>query len=156
MEGTAEGFPPSLWDRLIPHAKVTVNLLQQSNAAPKVSAYAHLSGPFNYNKIKLDPMVCEVQVHEKIDKRFTWAYHSVDGWYLATSPEHYRTHICHIKTTNSERSTDTAQFSHKNITKPTITHADKIMDAIAYCAKSINNMGNNNIADEMQRLLQLT
>ncbi len=36
-------------------------------------------------------MGCEAQVHEKINKRVTWAYHSVDEWYLFTSPEHYRT-----------------------------------------------------------------
>ena len=101
------------------------------------------------------PMGCEVQLHEKTDKRGTWAYHSLDGWYLATSPEHYCTHICHIKTTNIERFNDTAQFSHKIITKPTITHANKIMAAIADCAKAIKNMGSNNGADEMKQLLQL-
>ena len=83
----------------------------------------------------LSPMGCEAQVHEKTDKRGTWAYHSVDGWYLATSPEHYFTHLCYIKTTNSERFTDTSQFSHQNTIKPTITHADKIMAAIADCNK---------------------
>ena len=77
----------------------------------------------------LAPMGCEAQVHEKTDKRGTWAYHSVDRWYLATSTEHYRTHLCHIKTTNSERFTNTAQFSHQKITKPTITHGNKIMAA---------------------------
>ena len=90
-----------------------------------------------------------------MDKRSTWAYHSVDGWYLATSPEHYRTHLCHIKTTNSERFTNTAQFSHQKITKPTITHADKIMAAIADCNKAIKNMGSNFGADEMQQFLKL-
>ena len=121
-----------------------------------MSAYTHLIKPFDYNKILLAPMGCEVQVHEKTDKRGTWAYHSVDGWYLATSPEHYRTNLCHIKTTNSERFTDTAQFSHKIITKPTITHANKIMAAIAECDESIKNMGINDGSDEMQQLLKLT
>ena len=79
----------------------------------------------------LVPMGCAVQVHEKMDKRGTWAYHSVGGWYLATLPEHYRTHLCHIKSTKSERFKDTAQFSHKKTTRPTITHADKIMAAIS-------------------------
>ena len=92
-------------------------------------------------------MGCEEQVHEKTDKRGTWAYHSVDVWYLATSLEHYRTHLCHINTTNSERFTNIAQFSHQNITKPTITHADKIMAAIADCNKAIKNMGSNDGAD---------
>ena len=101
-------------------------------------------------------MVCEVQVHEKTYRRGTWSYHSVDGWYLATSPEHYRTHLCHTKTTNSEWFTDIAQFSHKMITRPTITHADKIMVAIADCTKAIKNMGSNDRADKMQKLLQLT
>ena len=81
-----------------------------------MSAYAHLSGPFDYNKMPLAPMGCEAQVHEKTDKRSTWAYHSVDGWYLFTSPEHYRTHNCHIKHTKSERLSDTVQFQHKRIT----------------------------------------
>ena len=83
-------------------------------------------------------MGCAVQVHEKTDKRGTWAYHTVDGWYLATSPEHYRTHLCHIKETCSERLSDTVHFSHKSITRPTVPHADKIMNAILECAKAIN------------------
>ena len=101
-------------------------------------------------------MGCEVQVHEKTDKRGTWKYHSVNIWYLATSPEYYHTHLCHIKTTNIDRFTNTTQFNHRNITKPTITHADKIMSAIADYDKAIRNMGNNKGAYEMQQLLQLT
>ena len=154
--GTATRFPPTLWDRLLPQAEVTVNLLRQSNAAPNVSAYDHLSGTLDYNKMPLAPMGCDAQVHEKADKRGIWAYHSVDGWYLDTTPEHYCTHLCHVKTTNSERFTNTAQFSHQKITKPTITHAKTIMAAIADCNKPIKNMGRNDGADELQQLLKLT
>ena len=50
LAGTAQDFPPSLWDRLLPQAEITINLLRQSNATPNVLACAHLSGPFNYNK----------------------------------------------------------------------------------------------------------
>ena len=99
-------------------------------------------------------MGCKDQVHEKTDKRGTWAYHSVDGWYISTSLEHYRTHLCHIKTTNSERFTDTNQFIHHNITKTTITHAEKIMAAIADCNKVIKNMGRNDGADELKQLIK--
>jgi len=102
LAGVANDFPPSLWDRLLPQTEITINLIQQSNAIPNVSAYAHLSGPFDYNKMPLAPMGCEAQVHEKTDKRGTWAYHLVDGWYLFTSPKHYRMHNCHIKHTKSE------------------------------------------------------
>ena len=113
LAGMADDLPPSLWDWFLPQAEITVDLLQQSNATPNVSAYAHLSGPFDYNKIPLAPMGCAVQVHKKTDKRGPWTYHSVDGWYLATSPEHYRTHMCHIKQMRSKWLTNTIQFSHK-------------------------------------------
>jgi hypothetical protein len=86
LAGVADNFPPSLWDRLLPHIEITINLIQQSNATPNVSAYAHLSRLFNYNKMLLAPMGCEAQVHEKTNKCGTWAYHLVDGWYLFMSP----------------------------------------------------------------------
>jgi hypothetical protein len=68
LAGTAESFPSSLWDRLLPQTEITLNLLRQSNSTPTVSAYAHLCGPFDYNKMPLAPMGCEVQIHEKTDK----------------------------------------------------------------------------------------
>jgi hypothetical protein len=36
LAGTADNFPPSLWDRLLPQTEITLNLLRQSNATPKV------------------------------------------------------------------------------------------------------------------------
>jgi hypothetical protein len=77
LAGVAKNFLPSLWDRLLPQTEITLNLLRQPNDLPNISAYAHLSGPFNYNKMPLAPMGCEVQVHEKVDKRGTRAYRSV-------------------------------------------------------------------------------
>ncbi len=102
LAGVADNFPPNLWDWLLPQTKITINLIQQSNATPNLSVYAHLSGPFDYNKMPHAPMGCEAQVHEKMDKRGSWAYHLVDGWYLFTSPEYYCTHNCQIKHTKSE------------------------------------------------------
>ena len=82
LAGTTPDFPPLLWDRLLPKAEITINLLRESNATPKVSVYADFSGPFNYNKMPLAPMRISLQVHENTDKRGTWAYHTVEGWYL--------------------------------------------------------------------------
>jgi hypothetical protein len=73
--------------------------------------------------VPLAPMGCEVQVHEKTDSRGTWAYHCVNGWYLYTLPEHYRTHVCHIKETKSDHLSDTVHFKHKHITNPEVTHS---------------------------------
>ena len=133
-----------MWDTLLEQTEITLNLLQQSNATPTVSTHAHFSGPFDYNKMPLAPMGCNAQVHEKTDKRGTWAYHSVDGWYLYTSPEHYRMHACHIKSTRGERLTDTIQLRHKHITNPTITQADKLMQAMSDCISALKGHAKNN------------
>jgi hypothetical protein len=58
LVGVSDNFPPCLWDRLLPQTKITINLIQQFNAAPNVSAYVHLSGSFDYNKMLLTPMGC--------------------------------------------------------------------------------------------------
>ena len=102
-------------------------------------------------------MGCSVQVHEKSDARGTWAFHSIDGWYLGTSPEHYRTHRCHIKSTNSERLSDTVAFQHKSITHPSLTPADKLMQAVSACAAAIKGITapTKDIAD-LKALLNIT
>jgi hypothetical protein len=157
LAGVANNFPPNLWDWLLPQTEITINLIQQSNATPYILAYAHLSGPFNYNKMSLAPMGCEAQVHETTNKRGTWAYHSVDGWYLFASPEHYCTHNCHIKHTKSERLSDTVQFQHKRITNPSITHANKVMHGLAECIKAIKGMTgkarNSQATQDLQRIV---
>ena len=89
---------------------------------------------------------------KKTDKRGTWSYHSVDGWYLSTSPEHYRVHNCYVKTTQAERLTDTIQFKHKNITNPTISAHDKIMQALANCKATLKGMMNENPNQQMEEL----
>ena len=150
-----EDFPANLCDRLLTQTEITLNLLQQSNATLNVSAYAHLSGPFDYNKMPLAPMGCAAQIHKKADKRGTWQYHSVDRWYLYTSPNHYRTHACHIKATKKERLTNTVDFQHKRITNPTITHADKVMHAIQQVIQEIKKLGGIKNSQEARDLQQL-
>jgi hypothetical protein len=155
LAGTADNFPTNLWDHLLPQTEITLNLLCQSNAMPTASAYAHLSGHFNYKKMPLVPMGCEVQVHEKTDKRGTWAYHCHDGWYLYTSPEHYCVHNCQIKQTKKERPTNTIHFKHKSITNPIITSADKLMHTIANLQASISDKIKNNPSQQLKDLHQI-
>eukprot|EP00804_Cyclotella_cryptica_P022723 CCRYP_012524-RA/>CCRYP_012524-RA protein AED:0.42 eAED:0.42 QI:0/-1/0/1/-1/1/1/0/157 len=51
LAGVADDFPLQLWDKLLPQTKITLNLLCQSNATPTIFTYAHLCGPFDYNKM---------------------------------------------------------------------------------------------------------
>jgi len=103
----------------------------------------------------LAPIGCNAQVHEKTDSRGTWAFHSVDGWYINTSPDHYCTHRCHIKATNSERLSDTVQFRHKHITNPSLTPTDKLMAAIADCAQALKGLAPSKGTSDIRKLQTL-
>jgi hypothetical protein len=45
----------------------------------------------------LAPMGCAVQIHQGSERRASWAANAIDGWYLQTSPEHYRCHVIYVK-----------------------------------------------------------
>ena len=84
----------------------------------------------------------------------------VNGWYLFTSPELYCTRNCHVKHTRSKCLSNTVQFQHECITNPSITHADKVMRALADCVKAIHGMTGKNrtspVTLDLQRIVDAT
>ena len=80
----------------------------------------------------------------------------MEGWYLATFPEHYCTHRCHIKNTSNKKFIDTVNFIHRKLMRTTITHVDKFMAATLDYAKAIKNLGNVNGSNEMKQLVPIT
>jgi hypothetical protein len=130
LAGVDNNFPMRLWDKLLPQAILTLNLLCQSNAVPTVSANQYINGPFDYNKMPLRPMGCAVLMHRNRSRQGTLAEHSINGWYLQTSPEHYRCHVIYVKNTKSRRISDSAFFKHKHITQPTLSLMDRVIKAI--------------------------
>jgi hypothetical protein len=75
-------FPLHLWDRLLPQAEVTLNLLDKSRQHPQLSAAAHYHGMVDYNKTSFAPPGCKIIAHEKPAKRQTWAPHGKFGYSL--------------------------------------------------------------------------
>ncbi len=56
--GLDPSFPITLWDRLLPQAILTLNLLRQAKVDPSVSAYQFMHREFDYNKMLLAPLGC--------------------------------------------------------------------------------------------------
>ena len=117
-------FPLHLWDRLLPQAVVTLNLLRSSRFNPKLSAYQQLFGNFNFNNTPLAPPGTKILIHETPDVRQTWAPHSVDGWYIGPALEHYRCYRCYVPTTRRERISDTVEFFLQNTEIPFLSSKD--------------------------------
>jgi single-stranded DNA-binding protein len=155
LAGVSDDFPIREWDELLPQTVLTLNLLRQSHVAPNISAYAYHHGSFDYNRMPLAPMGCAVQFHIKPDKRKTWGEHSMDGWYLKTSPEHYRCHIVFVKKTQATRVTDTVFFKHKYITQPEVKPADVIIKAYQDLRQALQSIKDPENAKQMQALEQI-
>ena len=52
-------FPVHEWDRLLPQAILTLNLLRNARLNPKLSAHALLHGNFDFNKTPLAPPLAQ-------------------------------------------------------------------------------------------------
>ena len=84
---TCTNFPLHLWDRLLPQALITLNLLRSSHINPQLSAQELIYGTFNFNRTPLAPPGTKVLIHTKPSVRETWAPHGIDGWYLGPAME---------------------------------------------------------------------
>ena len=149
MCGTADSFPLHLWDQCIPQMELQLCLLRQSNANPKISTYAHLYGHHNYNAVPFVPIGMETIVHEKPNRRKSWAKHGKKGYVIGTSREHYRCYKTWIKETRATRVSGTVFFKHKYLTNPTVTPEDAIVAAANNLSNAIKrNMTAQQIGEQ--------
>ena len=114
-------YPISEWERLIPQAVLTVNLLRNSRVNCKLSAYAYLFGHFDFNATPLAPPGTRILLHLKPAKRTSWGFHGEEGWYIGPSLEHYRCVKCFMPTTGTVRDADTVEFFPHKIPIPVLT-----------------------------------
>jgi hypothetical protein len=82
-------FPLHLWDRLLPQAEITLNLVRTSRLHPQLSAAAHFHGLVDYNKTAFAPPGCKIIAHDKSGNRRMWATHRQNGYSLGPAIHHY-------------------------------------------------------------------
>jgi hypothetical protein len=83
-------FLMQLWDRFLPHAEITLNLLRTSRLHPQLSAADHFHGLIDYNKTVFALPGCKIIAHKKPSQRQTWAPHGQPGYSLGPVMHHYR------------------------------------------------------------------
>ena len=76
---TYPNFNLVLWDKLIPQALITLNILCKSNINTNISTYSQLYGAYDFNYTPITPLGIRVMVHKKPDDSEIWAHHSVEG-----------------------------------------------------------------------------
>lgn len=74
-------FPLHLWDWLLPHALISLNLLPGSRINPRLSTCAQVHSTFNYRHTSLAPPGTHVYVNEKPGSHGTCTPHTIPGFY---------------------------------------------------------------------------
>ena len=119
-------FPLHLWDRLLPQALLTLNLLRASNVNPLLSAHAQLFGAYDFTKNPIAPPGTRVIFHVKPNKREPWAPHGTPGWYLGPTMEHYRSWKVFNPATRAEIFSDTLAWFPQQVTMPTASSSERV------------------------------
>jgi hypothetical protein len=128
---TDKSFPMHLWDRILPQAVMTLNMLINSRLNPKLSAATHIFGQHNYNRAPMAPPGTRIIAHETPGKRKTWDLHGQDGWNIGPALEHYRCYTVYITKTRSSRVVETVKFSPHKFKLPFPSSSKLTMQAAA-------------------------
>jgi Reverse transcriptase (RNA-dependent DNA polymerase) len=153
--GTDDTFPLKIWDKLIPQAVLTLNLMRGSRMNSKHSAHSQIHRPFDYNATPIAPLGFRVLVHVKPHMRGTWDPKAEDGFYIGQAPKHYRCVTVYIKETASTRITDTIAWIPQNTGVPTTSPSDKVIAAIQNVQTTIMGIPkSNSLADRTEEKIQ--
>jgi len=98
-------FPLSAWDKLIPQAELTINLLRGSAFTPNTSAWQAVRGAYDFESTPIAPPGMMILCFEPPDKRSTWAPHGLKGFYVGPALQHHRCFTVYISSTSTTRVT---------------------------------------------------
>jgi hypothetical protein len=134
---TDKSFQIHLWDRLLPQAVITLNMLRTSRINPKISAATHIFGQYDFNRSPMAPPVIRIIAHETPSRRRTWAPHGQDGWYIGPALEHYRYYTVYITKTRGDRIVETVDFPPEKFTLPFPSVQDLATQAAADLTRAL-------------------
>jgi hypothetical protein len=132
-------FPLHLWDRLLPQAEITLNLLRTSRLHPQLSTAAHFHGLIDYKKTSLAPPGCKNIAHKKPANIRTWTPHGQHGYSLGPAMHHYIYQNVYILAMASERIVDTLEFFPQNFPMPQLSSTDRLIMAANDMSNALKN-----------------
>jgi hypothetical protein len=134
---TDKSFPMHLWDRLLPQAVITLNMLRTSRINPKLSAATHIFGLYVFNRAPMAPPGTRIIAYETPCRRRTWAPHGQYGWYIGPALEHYRCYTVYITKTRGDRIVETVDFFPEQLALLFLSSQDLATQAAAYLTHAL-------------------
>jgi hypothetical protein len=129
-----------LWDRILPQAVITLNMIRTSRVHPKLSAATHIFGQHDYARAPMAPPGTRIIAHETPGRRKTWAPHGQDGWYIGPALEHYRCYTVYITKTRCSRIVETVEFFPHQFEMPFPSSSDLATQDAAELTHALLNL----------------
>jgi hypothetical protein len=111
-----DSFPMHTWDKLIPQAEKTLNMLRTSKINPMISAHDQIYGAHSFLATPMAPPGIRVIVHRA--NKLSWDTRDDDAWYIGPAPNHYKCYEVYMKMTNKTRISDKVDFRSAKYTIP--------------------------------------
>jgi len=91
-------FPSTFGTNCCPRLNSHSNLLQ-SCINPKLSAWAQLHRPFDFNQTPIAPTGIHILIHEKPSTHRSWAPHGIASWHLSLALKSYQSYTIWVTKT---------------------------------------------------------
>lgn len=101
-------------------------MMRPSRINPRLSAYNQIWGNFNYDEHPLAPPGCKVVIHDSPEKRASFAYHGMVGFYMMPAMDHYRCYQVYVPETNGVRISATVNFFPHHVQMPRTSSEDRL------------------------------
>ncbi|KAL7475216.1 LOW QUALITY PROTEIN: hypothetical protein ACHAW6_001141 [Cyclotella cf. meneghiniana] len=98
---TNHEFPSQLWDKLLPQAQDSLNMLRTSKIDPSKSAYEVLEGPHDFDRHPWAPPGCRAVIHKPTDNRTSWGPRGTNACYIGHSMNHYHSYKFYVPETRA-------------------------------------------------------
>ena len=104
-----------------------------------MSAHTHLYVIFDYNRTPLVPPGLKAIIHDKPEKRGSWAPHGQEGWYIGPAMNRYRCYTIYNPKTRMERVGDTVDFFPHKTKIPFLTMSERAVIAANELTQVLQN-----------------
>ena len=145
-------FPITYWCRLIDQVDLSVNIVRPCRQNPKLSAWAATEGEFHFDSTPIAPPGTAMLMYERPENRPSFGHNARKAWYLGPCLNHYRAFRGILPSTGKERMSDTVKMKHHAIGIPTLTSADRILEAVRQLDRALKQLPKAGPTDEIKAI----
>jgi hypothetical protein len=136
---TDKNFPMYLWDRLLPQAILTLNLLRGSQINPNYLRTLESMEFFYSNRTPIAPPGIRVLVHDKPSQRRSWSPYTSDARYVGPAFDSYRCYLTWMVATRALCISDTVAWFPSKVTIPTSSSVDLVIAGAKDIVQALHN-----------------